>query len=422
MGRARSSIIFIIVFAMLFSLYPAKDITLSESHAFDLLYGEFRVRITALHDIDSFTIFYSIPQIYGDQIPILIRIRNDTSLPLKRYFIVSQENMEPNKLLCFKVGKMEAFEERILHFDFWVLAINRSFNLPDYIKIPSDNELPENTKLWLSSTKAIQANNSLISWKAKQLTPPDENLITLANNIVNYTSQHRTRGFIRIILTLLSPNRFSGWAKYMDAASTLLLGGSCTGRANLGAALFRANGVPARVLLVLLTWPWMNASGLWYDMHYICEYYCPGYGWIPAETSLSLTPVRMKNNIVIRIVYPKDENEAGNKWDKYGGCEQWFWTDTEKVRIWWKNIAAGVRSEMKKELITNEDPNYIMNITLRAYEFYIAYTGMELTEEDRIHYEEAIEYQEKAIKEFLKSNLKEYVENMEAALEEYEKI
>ena len=84
---------------------------------------------------------------------------------------------------------MEQDEIGHFHFDIWVLVLNHQYeDLQEYVKIPSENELPEQTKIWLESTNAIQSDNLLIKHKARVLKRfTCNNLIKLAEKIASFT-------------------------------------------------------------------------------------------------------------------------------------------------------------------------------------------------------------------------------------------
>ena len=69
----------------------------------------------------------------------------------------------------------------------------------------------------------------------------------------------------------------------------------------------RAKNVPARVLLV------HNDQGFWTQMHYMVEYYLPGYGWVLIETTRGETPYETKRQVVNRVCYPEDEEDTKEK-------------------------------------------------------------------------------------------------------------
>lgn len=380
----------------------------------DLLHGEVLFYIEPLDNLNEpFNITLAVPPNYGNQAPILIDIRDDTTADIISYKIVNDTN-QPNKVIKFEIGSIGNEEKPSLHFDFWVLVKNEDYSdLPSYVRIPKKSELPEETKTWLVSTKAIQSDNILIKCKARQLRRfTFGNLEKLADKIVFFTKTHR---YHRPFMSLF---HMCGH----DALSCFLLTGTCTGNANLGTALFRANGVPAKDLIV------MQCSDRWIFMHYICEYYCPEFGWILAETSFVFDPHQLnnpyqpKNNIILRINYPEDENEAGNMYSKDGnggGGEQWYWMP-KTVYPHMNFVDSGTRACIEKELMTDDqNANLAFNLTQDVYELHTRYIGIDLTGDNMTHFDNAILAQQNAIQCFTQSDVTGYYDNMTIAYDEY---
>ena len=387
------------------------------------MHGEALFYVKANDDITSvFNVTWAVPPNYENQAPILIDVRNDTSSSILGWSVINDTN-PPNKVLKFLISPLRKGEQVTIHFDYLVLVKNKKYeDLLDYVKIPIEDELPDDTKIWLESTKAIQSDNILIRLKAYSLRWRSDDLTELAEKIVKYTSSPK---IIRVVLWRLANRFFHGeswhWAKYLDAVSSIFFGGSCTGRANLGTALFRANGVPAKNLIVT---PVSAGKKFWFDAHYICEYYCPNYGWVSAETTLGITPYEPKNYMVLRVNYPEDENLAGNGNDYYGGCEPWFWVDNADARVWWHTgQRSGTRGWFEKEITTPPDmANLAFNLTQNVYELHARYLGTNLSGENLLHFNNAISAQKNAIECFKQSDITGYLNNMTIAYNEYRKI
>jgi len=394
----------------------------------DLLHGEVLIYVKADNDITSFfNVTWAVPPNYENQAPVLIDVRNDTSADVLGWDVINDTN-PPNKVLKFLISPLRKGEQVSIHFDYFVLVKNKRYeDLPDHVKIPTEDELPDDTKIWLASTKAIQSDNALIKLKAFALRYKSDDLTQLAENIVKYTSSPKIVRVmfwqLALIFGYLTNLFFHGeswqWAKYSDAVSSLFFGGSCTGRANLGTALFRANGVPAKDLIVT---PVSTGKNFWFQAHYMCEYYCPDYGWVPAETTLGITPYEPKNYIILRVNYPKDENLAGNGNDYYGGCEPWFWIDNANARVWWLP-KSGTRGWLEKGITTNPDKaDLAFNLTQNVYELHVRCMGMNLSGEDLLHFDSAISAQKNAIECFKQSDITGYLNNMTIAYNEYREI
>jgi len=390
------------------SVYVASDI----EQELDLLHGETLIYLWANDDVNSVNVTYAVPPNYGNQAPIFIEIRNDTTADIISYKIVNDTN-QPNKVIKFEIGPIDNGEKPSLHFDFRVLVKNNDYSdLPDEVKIPNECELPEETKTWLTSTKAIQSDNILIKCKARQLRRFTFNdLDKLADKIVKYTSFHRP--FVSFIYNFVLRRGHT-----QDAVTSFLLGNVCTGAANLGTALFRANGVPAKDLIV------MPCLEFWFAMHFISEYYCPEYGWILAETSFGINPHQPKENIILRVNYPEDEDEAGNMFGGYGGVEQWIWIEPKTVWLYMNPFeGSGTRALIERELITDQqNASLAFNLTQDVYELYTRYLGRDLTGDNITHFDNAILAQQNAIECFNQSNFNGYLDNITIAYNEYREI
>lgn len=363
-----------------------------------LLCGEFKYQLEALADIDSFNFTCAVPCKYEDQVPIFFEICNDTTANITKYEMFSQE--DPNNVVNFTIGSMRKDEKVLIHLKYWLLVKNKYYDdLPNYVEIPGMEELPNYTKTWLTSTAAIQANNSEIIEKAELLRNNNSNLVEVAQNISEFLSN--------VPYTSGIPQ---------DALSTLYYGGVCTGHANLGTALFRANGVPAKNLIVIPT------GGIWLQWHFISEYYCPNYGWVWVETSLGQTPFEPKNNIVIRVNYPEDENEAGIN---YGGVEQIYWVPTDNVSVSYGNPSEDsyTKALIETEIFTSsENANNSFLIALEVYSFYMKYIGKELSSEGMQHFENALNAQRNALERLRECDINGYTEYMNIAYAEYNLI
>ena len=330
----------------------------------------------------------------------------------------------PNIAINFSITSAGYDEAPFVHFDFWVLVKNDEFDdMPSNAEIPDEENLPSWTDLWLESTKAVQSDSIMIKLKASMLRKKCDDLLNLTNKIVSYTSNHKNRFILNLLANFLCLFKTSSdWVKFLDARSSLFFGGSCTGRANLGTALFRANGIPARVLHVIPTWPDIENND-WFDMHYISEYYLPGYDWVLSETTIGITPFEQKNNIVLRINYPKDENLAGNCCDYYGGCEPWFWTESKDIKLFWKSPRSGARGRFNNNITTNQTTaDDVFNITKKVYDIFTKYAGVDLTDINQQYFENATLAQKNAVECFKQRDIDGYSTNISYAFDQFQQI
>jgi hypothetical protein len=386
----------------------------SDSQELDLLRGEHYLFVNTSADVPAFHIKYAFPPDYGYQVPIMLEILDDTSADILHYQIESDVT-EPNKVVDFTIGSLAKGEIVSLHFYLWVLVENNDYSdLPGYVKIPKRCELPQETKQWLSSTEVVQANNILIKLKARDLAGHTTNLLTLAQRIANYVKYHR---FLFYCLQL-----GLGTLKGQDALTTLFRNGDCPGRSHLACAFFRANGIPARVVMGNRNYPF------WYQMHFMVEYYCPGYGWILSEVHHAETPYEPKNQIIMRICSPQDEDNTGHDFffPKMTGVESWFWIDNKYVTPYYTDLKTGSRVNMfpEKELITDTtSADYAFSLTEMVTQSYEQYLGVNLSGDNLQHFEYAVGYQKQAILALKQSQEPDgYLHFMNLAYTEYQEI
>jgi len=385
-----------------------------EEKELDLLRGEYYLYIDAVENVSSFNIRYSFPPEYGYQVPIIMEIFNDTTAEILNYNIENDTN-DPNKLVNFTIGPMEKNTRVLIHFNYWVLVKNNNFSdFPKYVKIPKVNKLPPETTKWLSSTKVVQKNRILIRLKARELKILTNNLLKLASRIAKFCRWHRYM-FYLVQYKL-------GLYRSQDAFTTLFRNGECPGRSHLGCALFRANKIPARVVLANRNY------SFWYEMHYTTEYYCPDYGWILTEVHKGITPYEPKNEIILRICFPEDENDTQTDFifPKMKGIERWFWINNQNVKAYYeKEFINGSKTRMFNEAEVFTDSNSSEEayaVTKEVFHQFQHYLGMNLTNENMEHFQNATSYQFEAINELKISNVLQYISFMNNAIDEYSEI
>ena len=291
---------------------------------------------------------------------------------------------------------------------------NNYSDLPQYVKIPKKYELPDTTKQWLSSTDVVQSNNIFIRMKARELKGHTTNLFVLAQRIVHYAKWHRLP-FYWVQLAL-------GTLKGQDAFTTMFRNGECTGRSHLSSAFFRANDIPARVIMATPHY------SFWYQMHFMTEFYCPGYGWILGEVHNAIVPFEAKNQIIMRICSPQDESDTGHDYffPKMTGIERWLWIDNDDIIPYYKDLNEGSKVNMfpEQSLVTDSmTAQFTFSLTEMTLMFYEQYLGSNLIGENLQHFENAVTYQKQAILALQQSQeLDGYINNMNLAYTEYQEI
>jgi hypothetical protein len=198
--------------------------------------------------------------------------------------------------------------------------------------------------------------------------------------------------------------------------------GECTGRSHLSSAFFRANDIPARVIMATPHY------SFWYQMHFMTEFYCPGYGWILGEVHNAVIPYEAKNQIIMRICSPQDEDNTGHDYffPKMTGVERWFWIDNDYVIPYYKDLNEGSKTNMfpEQSLVTDSvTAQFTFSLTGMTLMFYEQYLGSSLSGENLQHFQNAVAYQKLAILALQQSQESDgYISYMNLAYTEYVEI
>lgn len=401
--------------------------------------GDTILKLKAKKATYSSHINYSIPVNYGDQVPIFIEIEADTSAKITSYSIIDDKNL-PNRFIKFNIDSLKKNEKITIHFAYWVLIKNHNYHdIPKNATIPKEHELPENAKRWLVSTKAIQSDNLLIKAKAKVLRGFNNNLLINAKKIIISISYNRpilssVRGLLEsktILRDTFLPAKY--WTGLQDAFSSLLFGGLCVNKVNLGVAILRANGIPARVMIVNPVFrPKIDVE--WLDsLHYAMEFYMPKYGWVRAEPGRILR--QPKNWIVIRIIYPEEENIAGNGLSHYGGKAPWFWFSDDNILLdfpedlidYYKKpkgsgVPATSRNLLNKLKVKKEITDDVFKLAQNNWELYVKFFGKKMCPKSSNNYNVATEFQKQGLKCLINSDIDSYLKNIEKSYNIFRKI
>lgn len=164
-------------------------------------------------------------------------------------------------------------------------------------------------------------------------------------------------------------------------------------------------------------------------MHYMVEYYSgQKYGWILTEVHQAKTPYEPKNQIIMRICYPEDENNTQTDFfhSTMTGMERWVWIENPYIIPYYKDLKEGSRTRMinENEILTEKMPGeYANNLTKEVFNKYEYYLAMDLTGENLINFQNAVNYQLKAI-DILKDSIDAYgyIYWMNEANEKYDDI
>jgi len=405
----------IVVLFLLLAMSPVINSSeLDDQKDVHLLRGEHYLYINATQDVFNITVWFAFPPDYGYQVPIYLEIYNDTTADIKSYQIENDSD-GLNKLINFTISHIYEGGSVLIHFSCWVLIKNHDFSdLPIEVKFPRRKNLPEYTKKWLVRTEVVQKWSILIRHKSRQLNRLNNDVIKYAESVASFIKKHR---FILFLIQLRLGVFFS-----QDAKTTLFINGENVGRSHLACALFRCRNIPARVLLA------HNDQGFWTQMHYMVEYYLPGYGWILLDSTAGKTPYETKKQIINRICFPEDEQETKTDYifPRMKGEERWMWFDSEFVYPYYVDCRSGSKSQMFSESeVTAESyiADYAFLLTQIVYHQYEKYLGRNLSFENKVLFENATENQYKAMGQLIDTeDLYEYIYYMDIAFDYYKEI
>lgn len=397
----------------------------------DMLYGENIFVFDVKKSIDKFSMTHAFPIEYeGCQYPVFFKIKNGSSKKLLKYEIFDDKN-KPNKNIKFTFSSLKKNEKIRLHFEYFLLVKNTDYGyLPNHVDMPKKLNFPNHIKKWLQPSKSIQSENSFIKIKSFLIKPFTKNLLDFTYNLSYKICFHRPiLSKINLILGNMLLNK-KYWPYLNDSLSCYFFGGACTARTNLEVATLRASNIPARVLIGTSLYyqgkKWCDAQ------HYFFEYYTSKYGWIRGMSGR--VPYEPKNCIVLRINYPGDENIAGNGLGFYGGCIPWFWIDDDDIildfpkegsyykrkRGWGRPINRGF---IYKEIFTSKViAEKVFDVTQNVWKKFITFYGRDLKKENKKYLSNAYYLQEKAIQNFHKGDINQYINNMQNAYQEFKKI
>jgi hypothetical protein len=361
----------------------------------NLLKGDFYLYLDAIENVSTFNIRYAFPPEYGYQYPIYLEILDDSTANITDYKIEDEANI-PNKVINFTIGELKTNKQVLIHFNCWVLSKSYNFeDLPEFVEIPSINDIPNETKKWLEPTEVVQSENILIklrAWQMKLFT--ENNLLKLAEKTAKFCKNHRYLLYL-IQFNLQKILQFPP----QDALTTLLVNGECPGRSHLGCALFRANGIPARVILAM-----PHRYDFWYEMHYMMEYYSHDFNWILTEVHHADTPFPPQNQIILRICYPEDENntQADFMYPRMKCLERWLWIDNESIKPYYVDCKEGSKIKSFNENSVVVDLNVAndsIDLTTEVFNKFQNYLKINLEGNNLNHFENASDYIKQAINE-----------------------
>lgn len=344
---------------------------------------------------DTYEAYFHIPIAFREQVPVYLDIRGDELVDY-RFVRLSP----PNVIVC-AVMKKAVYSK--LEWEAWVMVRevqSASSGLPSVVAMPSPEELPADTRKWLGATSCVQVDDPLVRETAASVRDDNDNLRQLSNRIAFYCRYDIVNGL-----------HHDPWS--FDAVSALKWGNSCTGHAHAGAALFRANGIPARSILNISA----SIAGSLMDMHWIIDYYLPGHEWIKMETTSGEDEYESQNTVIVMVCEPEYENPLFYPC----GIEGFWFSSDPAVGI--PDWGLGHYSVFGPHIdMTGEEIDRIHTTGLEVWDRYIDVRGINLTPEEQGYVESADLHREDALAKLRNNNPRETITALQNALDNLEKI
>lgn len=249
-----------------------------------ILFARGGYEFTATADVDAPKIAFPMPMEFEDQVPLTYDLKIEPPSAVKQVLYTERKPLDWVVEVQFNPVKKGAKITLNWHSD--VLVRPRSYaDLPKSVALAKLADAPDAVKIWLNKSRCVQTDHPEILAQAKRMREKD--VLALARNVTTLPSS-------------IKPGNF----RTLDALEALRKNGSCTSMANLATAIFRANGVPTRILACYPTW-----SGP-LQTHYIVQFYVPDYGWVWLESAIGEAPYLPYQDVITAIVYPEDEEKS----------------------------------------------------------------------------------------------------------------
>lgn len=250
-----------------------------------VLLATFVTDVKAASGSSTGIITFPIPSLYKEQIPLTFNLHTEPADALVNYKI--HKRQDGLNYVCEATIQPPRKGAKVI----WQSLVFVGGS--DRHKPPKATAMvPANTAPWLRSTPCVQSDDAAIRAKAEELAKNAPDLESYARKVIKFTSQNKGHGLP---------------FKALDAKNALGCGGSCTSRANLGAALLRARGIPARTVSHLPAW----CTSKMFE-HWLTEYWHPGEGWVPLETTLESYQPPQNTYVTLAISSTADEDKAAD--------------------------------------------------------------------------------------------------------------
>lgn len=226
---------------------------------------------------------FPVPGTYREQVPLTFNISAEPANALISYKMKLRED---GRNWCCEATVSPNRSGAIVRWQSLVLCNTRAAEKLPKTKPASIPQVAE----WTKSSTCVQSDAPEIQAKANELSKRVDDVEAYARKVIQFTQSNNGTG-----------------AKFdsLDAKAALSCGGSCTSRANLGAALLRAKGIPARTVSHMPAW----YQGPMYE-HWLTEYWHPQVGWVWLETTLNHFAQPPNTLVVLSCSNLADENKS----------------------------------------------------------------------------------------------------------------
>ncbi len=188
-----------------------------------------------------------------------------------------------------------------LHVTFEELAAGETLELDLVTQLMSTTQLPSDGRgVKLCAASEIPAEIRPFLEPAAGIESKDERILKIGKEISRKDLAHAAGD----VLGWLGKNIQNGSGPQGALAVLERKSAACTGYANLGAAIFIAAGIPARILPNILV-------GAEQQEHYIVEVWTRELGWSKVETSGGTFPLGDSLHVVLRIMGPEAPRSSG---------------------------------------------------------------------------------------------------------------
>ncbi|MBN1150280.1 choice-of-anchor J domain-containing protein [candidate division WOR-3 bacterium] len=375
--------------------YPEKLIPASEkgySMNLFLLRVEGNLGISTVSAGDEYIAYFHVPVCYEHQVPVYFEVDNPYMINYR--FI---ELTPPNYMVA---ATMRPGAPTSINWKVWVLVLQETWSdLPQYVPIPEPGELPDSVLKWLVQTDCAQLEAPIVTASAATVLGTTDNLIELADSIHSFCYK--------------IPWQFPHSPMAFDAVYALTWGNSCTGHAHAAAALFRANGIPARTLMNCVI---LNTL---YDHHWAIDFYVPDYGWVRMDPSIATYPQYPYTEAVTMVCNPEDEFPV---W-MLPGCEASWHTSDPVFGRGEPGWGGGHTAQLEHYFAVQNDTALLARVVSgQVYAKQVEICGLPLSPPDSIIREQAVQCTYEAKQAFLDNRIDEFLKNMQDALNLFNSI